>query len=411
MKPGYKRTDVGVIPEDWNVSSISDFAFVTKLAGFEYTLHFDYTKKGSVIAVRGLNIKRGALKLDDIHTIPMETSKKLPRSRLCKGDLVISYVGTVGEVAIIPCDNKFHLAPNVAKISIEKGSHDSNFINQYLNSKFGKKAIDLLIASTTQAALSMGNLRKVKVIHPKSKAEEEAIAEVLSDTDTLIESLEQLIAKKRNVKEGVMQELLTGKCRLPGFETNKGFKQTDIGEIPEDWGYDYIANVARITTGSKNTQDRVDTGLYPFFVRSQTVERIDSYSFDGEAVLTAGDGVGTGKVFHYINGRFDIHQRVYKITNFSSRIDGYFFYLYFSQNFYNRIMQMTAKSSVDSVRMEMISNMLIPIPPTKAEQETIASVLSDMDTELESLEAKLKKYRMIKQGMMDNLLLGRVRLV
>ena len=76
------------------------------------------------------------------------------------------------------------------------------------------------------------------------------------------------------------------------------FKQTDIGMIPKDWDLDYIENIARVTTGGKNTQDRVDDGEYPFFVRSQAVQRIDSYSFDGEAVLTAGDGVGTGKVFH-----------------------------------------------------------------------------------------------------------------
>ncbi|MBK8196496.1 MAG: hypothetical protein IPK76_26100 [Lewinellaceae bacterium] len=84
--------------------------------------------------------------------------------------------------------------------------------------------------------------------------------------------------------------------------------------MPHDWSKMH-KNVASITTGDKNTQDRVADGVYPFFVRSQTVERINSYSFDGEAVLTAGDGVGTGKVFHYINGKFDFHQRVYKISD------------------------------------------------------------------------------------------------
>jgi len=94
-----------------------------------------------------------------------------------------------------------------------------------------------------------------------------------------------------------------------------GYKQSEVGIIPEDWKVDSIINQASITTGAKNTQDRIGDGRYPFFVRSQTVEKINSYSFDGEAVLTAGDGVGTGKVFHYINGKFDYHQRVYKISN------------------------------------------------------------------------------------------------
>jgi type I restriction enzyme S subunit len=188
-----------------------------------------------------------------------------------------------------------------------------------------------------------------------------------------------------------------------------GYKQTEVGVIPEDWSFDYIENLSNITTGGRNTQDRVDDGLYPFFVRSQTVERINTYSFDGEAVLTAGDGVGTGKIFHYINGKFDAHQRVYRISDFNERIKGYFFYLYFSSHFYNRIMQMTAKSSVDSVRREMIARMLIPVPP-KAEQEAIAECLGDADALIESLEQLISKKRQIKQGAMQELLTGKRRL-
>jgi type I restriction enzyme S subunit len=97
------------------------------------------------------------------------------------------------------------------------------------------------------------------------------------------------------------------------------YKLTEVGVIPEDWGREVIENLAHITTGSRNTQDRVEDGRYPFFVRSQTIGRINSYSFDGEAVLTAGDGVGTGKVFHYIKGRFDAHQRVYRISDFGDK--------------------------------------------------------------------------------------------
>jgi len=187
------------------------------------------------------------------------------------------------------------------------------------------------------------------------------------------------------------------------MEIEKGFKQTEVGVIPSDWDFDEIQNLADITTGAKNTQDRVPDGDYPFFVRSQTVERINSYSFDGEAVLTAGDGVGTGKVFHYKNGKFDFHQRVYKISNFSERLDGYFFYLYFSKNFYNRIMQMTAKSSVDSVRREMIAKMLIPVP-TNDEQTAIATALNDADALITQLEKLIAKKHNIKQGAMQELL-------
>ncbi len=194
------------------------------------------------------------------------------------------------------------------------------------------------------------------------------------------------------------------------MELKPGYKQTEVGIIPDDWGIEYIKNIAHITTGSKNTQDRVEDGQYPFFVRSQTIERINSYSFDGEAVLTAGDGVGTGKVFHYINGKFDVHQRVYQISNFIKGINGFFFFLYFSNYFYNRIMQMTAKSSVDSVRRNMIAHMLIPLPSNEAEQRIIAEVVRDQDELIGALDKLIAKKRDIKQAAMQQLLTGQTRL-
>jgi type I restriction enzyme S subunit len=193
------------------------------------------------------------------------------------------------------------------------------------------------------------------------------------------------------------------------MEVKPGYKQTDIGALPGDWRVAKIKDVASITTGKRNTQDRIEDGLYPFFVRSQTVERINSFSFDGEAVLTAGDGVGTGKVFHYINGKFDFHQRVYKLADFSADLNGFFFHLYFSTHFYDRIMSMTAKSSVDSVRLETIAGMQIPLPPLP-EQRAIAGALSDVDALLGALDQLIAKKRDLKQAAMQRLLTGQIRL-
>ena len=196
----------------------------------------------------------------------------------------------------------------------------------------------------------------------------------------------------------------------PGTEdVPAGYKLTEVGVIPEDWYAERIDQNASIKTGSKNTQDRQDDGDYPFFVRSQEVERINSYSYDGEAVLTAGDGVGTGKVFHYIKGRFDVHQRVYRISEFSDRLNGHYFFYQFSTGFYNRIVSLTAKSSVDSVRLEMIAGMKIPMPPP-TEQQVIAEALLDVDRLLESLDALIAKKRAIKQATMQQLLTGKTRL-
>jgi type I restriction enzyme, S subunit len=187
------------------------------------------------------------------------------------------------------------------------------------------------------------------------------------------------------------------------------YRESEIIILPADWRKVCVEEFANITTGSRNTQDRVEYGQYPFFVRSQTIESINSYSFDGEAVLTAGDGVGTGKVYHYINGKFDLHQRVYQISDFSPELLGKFFYLIFSTRFFDRIMSMTAKSSVDSVRREMIAAMQIPLPPLP-EQQAIARALGDVDGLIASLEALIAKKCCIKQGAMQELLSGHRRL-
>jgi len=206
-----------------------------------------------------------------------------------------------------------------------------------------------------------------------------------------------------------VQDIQAARCAGAAAATPPGFKATPAGAIPCDWDVVRIDKHASIKTGARNTQDAVADGSYPFFVRSQHIERINSYSFEGEAVLTAGDGVGTGKIFHYVDGRFDVHQRVYRITDFTERLDGKYFFYQFSTRFYDRIMSMTAKSSVDSVRMEMIAGMMIPLPDPE-EQSAIAEALSDIDALIESLDKLIAKKRDIKQAAMQELLTGRTRL-
>ena len=188
----------------------------------------------------------------------------------------------------------------------------------------------------------------------------------------------------------------------------QGYKQTEIGVIPEDWDCVAAKHLMKIETGSRNTEHKTDIGKYPFFVRSQKVERIDTYHYDCEAVLTAGDGVGTGKVFHHYIGKFDAHQRVYVMSNFDG-ITGRYFYNYFSENFGNEVSKYTAKSSVDSVRRDMIAEMLIPLP-SLPEQESIAEALSDVDSMISSLEKLIAKKKAVKQGAMQELLTGKKRL-
>ena len=178
--------------------------------------------------------------------------------------------------------------------------------------------------------------------------------------------------------------------------------------LPMDWEVDILGHCVRIETGSRNTEDKKDNGRYPFFVRSQQVEHIDTYNYDCEAVLTAGDGVGTGKVFHYYNGKFDVHQRVYILSEFD-KVIGRFLYYYFKMNFLKEVEKYTAKSSVDSVRRDMIAKMQIPIPATK-EQISITEALSDIDNLTSSLQKLIDKKKTIKQGVMQELLTGKKRL-
>ena len=163
-----------------------------------------------------------------------------------------------------------------------------------------------------------------------------------------------------------------------------------------------ISDFAHVTTGNKDTQNKVDNGDYPFFVRSQTVERINSFSYDGEAILTSGDGVGVGKNFHYIVGKFDFHQRVYCIYNFDKTVSGKFIYQYFSENFYKRAIQLSAKNSVDSVRMSMITEMPISLPELP-EQTKIAACLSSLDDLITAQTQKIAALKTHKKGLMQQL--------
>ncbi|MFO0764379.1 MAG: restriction endonuclease subunit S [Candidatus Gracilibacteria bacterium] len=169
-----------------------------------------------------------------------------------------------------------------------------------------------------------------------------------------------------------------------------------IGEIPEDWEVRRLKFLARIQTGDKDTQDNLPDGIYPFFVRSENIESLDSYSMDCEAVLTAGDGVGAGRVFHYFQGKFAFHQRVYAFTDFR-KVTGKYLYYFMKSNFYNEVLRISAKSTVDSLRLPMLQNFQIPLPPLST-QTAIANFLDQKTTEIKKLvENKRKLIELLKE--------------
>lgn len=163
-----------------------------------------------------------------------------------------------------------------------------------------------------------------------------------------------------------------------------------LGDIPANWITKKLKFLADIRTGNKNTEDKRSSGIYPFYVRSQTPEKINSYSFDGEAILTAGDGAGVGKVYHYVNGRFDYHQRVYKFSDFKN-IAGKLLYYYLVSNFYNVAILGTAKSTVDSLRLPLIQDFIVTYPKDSGTQKKIVNFLDQKTSEIDQAIALKEK--------------------
>lgn len=351
----FKNTDIGLIPEDWELTELRNL--LTFGSGKDYK----HLGNGN-IPVYGTG---------GIMTYVNDF--------LYEGDSVgIGRKGTIDKPIFLK--NKFWTVDTLFF------THSfQNTIPKYIYFQFCKIRWKEYNEASGVPSLNKKTLELIKIPIPPLP-EQKAIAEVLSDTDAWIESLEKLIAKKRLVKQGSMQQLLTPK---------------------EDWEVKILGEMSQIYTGNKNNQDKSEDGIYPFFVRSQKIEKINTYTFDGEAILIPGEG-NLGSIFHYINGKFDFHQRVYKVSNFNG-INGKYLFWYFRVYFGKHALQNTVKATVDSIRLPTIQEFEVFFPEIN-EQNRIATILSDMDTEIEHLEKKLNKAKHLKQGIMQQLLTGKIRL-
>jgi hypothetical protein len=296
MKSGYKQTEVGVIPEEWDAKAIG--SEIDLLTGFPFPSS-GYAKAG-VRLLRGSNIKRGVTDWsEEITQHWPAVTRELTRYSMMAGDLVISMDGSlVGRsfAQLEESDLPALLLQRVARIRATE--LDVSYLRQFVGGDQFIKYVDSVKTVTAIPHISPSDIRRFAIPVPPTLSEQRAIATALSDMDALLAGLDRLIAKKRDLKQAAMQQLLTGRKRLPGF---KG-----------EWEVKRLGDIAHIKTGGRNNEDKVEDGQYPFFVRSDVVERINSYSHDCEAVLVPGEG-RIGDIFHYINGRFDVHQRVYAI--------------------------------------------------------------------------------------------------
>jgi len=396
-KSKYKSTEVGLIPEDWDLKALGDLGVFLKGKGI---------KKDEVISDGIACVRYGELYTVYSNTIEKVVSFITENTakgsiQLRFGDLLFAGSGEtkeeIGKSAVILRNDTF--AGGDIVIFRTKDVH-FQFLGYLSNFAPIQKQKSLNGQGDAVVHIYSGGLSKVKIPLPPTLTEQKAISTALCDVDALISSLEKLITKKKAIKQGAMQQLLTpphkGGKRLAGFS----------GE----WEEKKLGEITKIKTGTKNNQDKINEGLYPFYVRSQNVEKINSYSYDCEAILVPGEG-GIGSIFHYINGKFEVHQRVYKISDFQPEILGFYIYLQMKYSFGKHAMTNTVKATVDSLRLPTFEVFLVPIPPTIKEQKTIAQILSDMDLEIESLEVKKEKYQQIKQGTMQELLTGKTRLV
>jgi type I restriction enzyme S subunit len=393
VRPGYKQTEVGAIPEEWDAGGLGRFWSVNDCK--HVTAKF--VPQGFPIA----SIKEVQSRFVDLtnanQTTPHFYKLLIAGGRKPRpGDLILSRNATVGEVAqVAEWHQLFAMGQDVCLLRKKSADLSTEFLQAvFQSSVIVNQLANLMVGSTFKRA-NVEQIRNLSVPMPQA-SEQRAIAAALSDVHALVRGLDGLIAKKRDVKHAAMQQLLAGQTRLPGFH----------GE----WEVKRLGEVAHVKTGSRNNEDKIEDGQYPFYVRSEIVERINSYSHDCEAILVPGEG-RIGSIFHYIVGRFDVHQRVYTITQFKPDISGRFVHAYMAMHFGAWAMQNTVKATVDSLRLPTFQSFEMRVPPTKDEQMAIAAVLSDMDAELSALEARRYKTRALKQGMMQELLTGKIRLV
>lgn len=391
---GYRVTEAGILPVDWQVKRLSEVA--TEL-----------TERAGQDKYETVSISAGIGFVNQAEKFGKELSGKQYEKYIVLHQGDFSYNKGNSKTSPQGCiyrlnDRESAAVPNVFEsFRIKEQNADyyeqlflSGFLNRQLYSRINRGVRDDGLLNLTGKDFYSCTVPVPPV------DEQKKIAEVLLCCDRVIDLKQQLIIELQQLKNGFLQAVFPTKgcnkpdIRFPGFS--------------EAWEQRKAKELCSISTGKSNTQDRVDDGIYPFYVRSPIVEHSNRYLFDEEAVLTVGDGAGTGKVFHYVNGKYDLHQRVYRMFDFSETITAKYFFYYFSNHFYDRVMAMTAKTSVDSVRYEMIADMDIALPKLQ-EQIAISNYFDQLEHLITLHRRELEETKKKKRGLAKLLLTGGVR--
>jgi type I restriction enzyme S subunit len=420
VKQGYKQTEVGVIPEDWEVAYASELCIK-----IQDGTHFSPKGiEGEFLYITSKNIRFGSLDISSASRINTEQHRAIyRRCDVKKNDILLTKDGAnTGNVALNNLDEEFSLLSSVAFLRFNSRKYSPKYFLQQLLSPECQNRMQDVMAGNAITRLTLDKIRKIKFAYPPTKAEQEAIAEALSDADALVESLEQLIAKKRQIKQGAMQELLTGKKRLPGFgESWNSFRLGDH--------LIFLANGvnsrAELTVNDSvrylhygDIHGSESPRMSPSNLPTLPAEKAKSLSrlCNGDLVFAdaSEDVIGVGKSVEIVDAdNFELVSGLHTIAvRFDKSVlaDGFKAYLQFCPDFSKLLRQLAAGTKVYATSRRHVADIEMKLPSVE-EQIAIASILSDMDAEIDALVLKLEKARRLKQGMMHNLLTGKIRLV
>lgn len=415
---GYKNTDIGVIPKDWDCIHLCTLGKL--LSGLTYTP--EDVKNYGLLVLRSSNIQEGRLCFKD----NVYVNCKIEADKYVKqGDLLICVRNgsraLIGKCALI---DKNYNATFGAFMALFRSPH-----GKYLYQLFSNNTIQEQINRNCGATINQitsADFNRFLVAFPQNPKEQAAISEALSDVDNLTSSLQKLIEKKKAIKQGAMQELLTGKKRLPGFSVE--WSQASFEDLFDflptnaftrdqmtDTGTIQNVHYGDILTKYGACLDMTNTDV-PYLLETVSVRKYSesSYVREGDVIIadTAEDST-VGKCVELVN----VHGKVLsgqhtmlcrpKVT-FAPKFLGYYMN---AGCFHNQMLPFITGIKVSSISKANISMLVLKYPTLVEEQQAIAQVFSDMDDEIAQLEKKLAKYQQIKQGMMQELLTGRIRLV
>jgi len=384
VKPGYKLTEVGVIPKDWEVKPLAKLAHIER-GKFTarprndpkyYGGDIPFIQTGDVTNASG----RITTYSQTLNTEGLKVSKLFPR-----GTLFFTIAVNIGDVGFAWFDTA---CPDSLVAITPTKETDTTWLSYELAKR--KSSFESIATHNAQLNINLEKLRPYLLPHPPLP-EQRAIAEALSDVDALLGGLDRLIAKKRDLKQAAMQQLLTGQARLPGFH----------GE----WDVKPIRLVAPLQRGFDLPTHELAPGSYPV-VYSNGVEAFhDKFMVKGPGVVTGRSGT-LGQV-HYVEADFWPHNTSLWVTRFGGNVPKFIYYLYNSLRFE----RFASGSGLPTLNRNDAHTYRVATPSDPDEQREIAAVLSDMDAELAALEARRDKTRALKQAMMQELLTGRTRLV